>query len=40
MEYNEFEYGTINDEHLDTVLESTTPDKKVLFLFLKDRYDF
>ena len=39
MEYIEFEYesvedehGTINDEHLSTVLESTTPDKVAYYL--------
>ena len=32
MEYIEFEYGTITDEHLNTVLESTTPDKVAYYL--------
>ena len=32
MEYIEFEYGTITDEHLDTVLESTTPDEVAYYL--------
>ena len=32
MEYIEFEYGTIADEHLAIVLESTTPNKVAYYL--------
>ena len=32
MEYIEFEYNSISDEHLDIVLENTTPDKVAYYL--------
>lgn len=32
LEYTEFEHNSITDEHLESVLENTTPDKVAYYL--------